>query len=158
MFLLVADVLQQMIKRSVLQVRAEVQDIRRSRKTLDNFALAIGLRINFNKSTLVPNTRRGHKIKQDCSHTTVSTSIFPQVYLGLPLSNILSAFAPLCKVDRRLSTWQSALLNHQGRLTLVNSRSMAWSITSGPCLVHSENQKIFKILRHIESCGTCMKH
>jgi hypothetical protein len=27
-----------------------------------------------------------------------------------------------------------------------------------PCLVHSENQKIFKILRHIESCGICMKH
>jgi len=27
-----------------------------------------------------------------------------------------------------------------------------------PCLVHPENQKVFKILRHIESCGTCMKH
>jgi len=27
-----------------------------------------------------------------------------------------------------------------------------------PCLVHSENQKVFKISRHIESCGTCMKH
>jgi hypothetical protein len=28
----------------------------------------------------------------------------------------------------------------------------------GPCLVHPENQKIFKISRHFESCGTCMKH
>lgn len=50
---------------------------------------------------------------------------FPQVYLGLPLSNIklnLSAFAPLiCKVDRRLASWQAVLLNHQGRLTLINS-------------------------------------
>ena len=27
-----------------------------------------------------------------------------------------------------------------------------------PCLVHPENQKVFKISRHIESCGTCMKH
>ena len=26
------------------------------------------------------------------------------------------------------------------------------------CLVHSENQKVFKVLRHIESCGTCMKY
>jgi len=28
----------------------------------------------------------------------------------------------------------------------------------GPCLVHSENQKFFNILHHIESCSTCMKH
>jgi hypothetical protein len=27
-----------------------------------------------------------------------------------------------------------------------------------PCLVHPENQKVFKIPRHIESCGTCMKY
>ena len=27
-----------------------------------------------------------------------------------------------------------------------------------PCLVHPENQKIFKIPHHIESCSTCMKH
>ena len=26
------------------------------------------------------------------------------------------------------------------------------------CLVHPKNQKLFKILRHIESCGTCMEH
>jgi len=27
-----------------------------------------------------------------------------------------------------------------------------------PCLVHPEIQKVFKISRHIESCGRCMKH
>ena len=27
-----------------------------------------------------------------------------------------------------------------------------------PCLVPTKIQKLFKILRHIESCGTCMKH
>ena len=27
-----------------------------------------------------------------------------------------------------------------------------------PCLVHLEIQKLFKISRHIKSCGTCMKH
>ena len=26
-----------------------------------------------------------------------------------------------------------------------------------PCLVHPKNQKLFKISRHIESFGTCMK-
>jgi len=29
---------------------------------------------------------------------------------------------------------------------------------SWACLVHSEIQKVFKISRHIESCGTYMKH
>jgi len=31
-------------------------------------------------------------------------------------------------------------------------------IQLGSCLVRPENQKNFKILRHIESYGTCMKH
>ena len=30
--------------------------------------------------------------------------------------------------------------------------------TERSCLVHSENQKVFKIPHHIESFGTCMKH
>jgi len=47
------------------------------------------------------------------------------VYLGLPLSNVklnLQAFAPLiAKVDRQLSGWKALLLNHAGRLVLINS-------------------------------------
>jgi hypothetical protein len=75
LFLLVADVLQQLIKKdtgirhpaiedtcpvlqyaddTLLQVRAEVTDIRRVKKTLDDFAQATGLKINISKSTLVP--------------------------------------------------------------------------------------------------------
>jgi hypothetical protein len=50
---------------------------------------------------------------------------FPQTYLGLPLSNEklnLSAFAPIiASADRYLSGWWSSLLNHGGRLVLVNS-------------------------------------
>ena len=52
-------------------------------------------------------------------------SDFPQTYLGLPLSNEklnLSAFAPIIvRADRYLSGWWSNLLNHSGRLVLVNS-------------------------------------
>ncbi|RLM80179.1 retrotransposon protein, putative, unclassified [Panicum miliaceum] len=50
---------------------------------------------------------------------------FPQVYLGLPLSNVklnLSAFSPyIAKVDKHLSGWQNQLLNPRGRSVLVNS-------------------------------------
>ena len=50
---------------------------------------------------------------------------FPQVYLGLPLSNVklnLAAFAPLiAKVDKQLAGWKATLLNHAGRLVLLNA-------------------------------------
>ena len=56
---------------------------------------------------------------------TMPTGCLPADILGLPLSNVklnLSAFAPLIsKADRRLAGWQAALLNHQGRLVLINS-------------------------------------
>ena len=41
----------------------------------------------------------------------------------------------------------------------TESKILWWEeIQVGPCLVHPKNQKIFKILRHIESYSTCMKH
>jgi len=41
---------------------------------------------------------------------------------------------------------------------LIYNRRPVWVIFVRPCLVHPENQKVFKILRHIVSFGTCMKH
>lgn len=137
LFLLVANVLQQMIKSdpgirhpaldgscpvlqyaddTLLLVRAEVLDIRRPKKILDDFASATGLKINFNKSTLVPMHVEDNKLNQIVRILQCHKSSFLQVYLGLPLSNIklnLSAFIPLiCKVKHRLATWQATLLNH----------------------------------------------
>jgi hypothetical protein len=39
---------------TLLLVRAEITDVRRLKKILDDFASASGLKINFSKSTLVP--------------------------------------------------------------------------------------------------------
>ena len=41
---------------------------------------------------------------------------------------------------------------------LTGTRFFLFRRKLGPCLVHSEIQKLFKILRHIKSCGICMKH
>ena len=43
-------------------------------------------------------------------------------------------------------------------LTSEKARRVPGPIASGPCLVHPEIQKIFKIFCHIEFCGTCIKH
>jgi hypothetical protein len=87
--------------------------------------MATGLKINFHESTVVL-----MHVQDDLAHHLVDIMQckkegFPQVYLGLPLSNVklrLSAFSPLvAKVDRYLSGWRAMLLSYAGRLTLVNS-------------------------------------
>lgn len=68
-----------------------------------------------------PHLQRIGRILQ-CQQASIT---YPQVYLGLLLSNVKpnhAAFSPLIsQVDRRLAGWQLALLNHQGRLVLINS-------------------------------------
>jgi hypothetical protein len=130
LFLLVADVLQRCIKSlgtmrhplvdeacPILQyaddmlilVWAELQDVMNLKSILDNFAIATGLHINFHKSTTVPMHVDDNLLPQLLQVLQCQQATFPQVYLGLPLSNTklnLQAFAPLIvKVDRRLSGW-----------------------------------------------------
>jgi hypothetical protein len=146
LFLLMADILQCLIKAdglifhpvmegccSVLQyaddtllvVRAEVTDIKRLKNVLDVFATATELKTNFNKSTAVPMHVPANVLHRLIRILGCKLESFPQVYLGLPLSNKklpLSAFSPLiAKVDRYLAGWQALLLNPVGRLVLINS-------------------------------------
>ncbi|XP_066317643.1 uncharacterized protein [Miscanthus floridulus] len=94
---------------TLLLVRAEIVDIRRLKVTLDSFAMATGLKINYSKSTLVPMHVPQDRLERIVWLLQCQQASFPQVYLGLPLSNVklnLAAFAPLIsKVDRRLSGW-----------------------------------------------------
>lgn len=136
LFLLVANVLQHLIKRNghiahpldwhapppcaVLQYAddtilvvcgddASALQLQLKRE-LDNFAAAIGLAINFAKSTVTP-----VNVSPDQAPTLIEAlgccaSSFPQTYLGLPLSNTklrLLAFLPLiAKVDMYLARWK----------------------------------------------------
>jgi mannosylglycoprotein endo-beta-mannosidase len=83
------------------------------KKTLDDFAAATGLKINFSKSTLVPMHVSESRLQRIVRILQCQPASFPQTYLGLPLSNVklnLAAFSPLIsKVDRRLAGWQSAI-------------------------------------------------
>jgi len=61
---------------------------------------------------------------------------------------------------RKLMTMLLLMLEFSLNLTAcpLTSLIITLAMLSGPCLVHPEIQKVFKIPRHIESCGTCMKH
>ena len=56
------------------------------KKILDNFSLATGLAINFQKSTFVPLNVDTHTAAAMAVVLGCSLSSFPQTYLGLPLS------------------------------------------------------------------------
>lgn len=107
LFLLVADVLQTLIKQDgvrhplvsdtpcpVLQyaddtlilLRGDVVDVCRLKLLLDQFSDATGLLINYNKSTMVPMNMT--EVLTDSCRTILGCRQegFPQTYLGLPLS------------------------------------------------------------------------
>ncbi|CAN6233698.1 unnamed protein product [Urochloa humidicola] len=147
LFLLVADVLQQMVKQNgmirhpvaedmpcpVLQyaddtlivLKADRHNLVQLRATLDLFAEFTGLKINYHKSTLVPMHVSPENVASLQQVLGCQLGGFPQTYLGLPLSSDklrLSAFAPLiAKADRYLCGWQASLLNPMGRTVLVNT-------------------------------------
>lgn len=129
LFILVADVLQQLITKdsllhhpladdrpcTVLQyaddtliiVRAAEPAVQRLKELLQIFSKATGLHINYTKSMLVPM----HVLEEDvASYVSVLACArvsFPQTFLGLPLSNEklkLFAFTPIiASADRYLS-------------------------------------------------------
>lgn len=73
--------------------------MRRPKQLLDTFALATGLKINFSKSTVVPMHVSTRLLPRLVRILGCKPDVFPQVYLGLPLSNNklpLSAFTNCC--------------------------------------------------------------
>jgi hypothetical protein len=147
LFILVADVLQIMLTQdatlrhplaadrpcAVLQhaddtlivASASSDAVQRLKELLGSFSQATGLAINYSKSTLVPMNVPLHEIDHFVDVLGCAQGTFLQTYLGLPLSNEklnLAAFSPLISsADKYLSGWRASLLNHQGRLVLVNA-------------------------------------
>ncbi|XP_073353930.1 uncharacterized protein [Aegilops tauschii subsp. strangulata] len=146
-FLIVADVLQRLIRRDdlmrhplvegapplVLQyaddtliiMRACPSAAARLHALIDDFAAATGLIINYSKSTLVP-----MGVDADTLAAVVAVMVcwvegFPQTYLGLPLCCHKLALADfhfiIDKVDRYLAGWRARLLSPAGRLVLINA-------------------------------------
>lgn len=146
LFILVADVLQRLIKadasikhpltdghapvlqyadNTIILVHADHASVQRLKATLDMFAAATGLVINYNKSTATPMHVRPAPLPPLLEALGCHDGSFPQTYLGLPLSNVklpLAAFAPLiARVDRYLASWKALLLSTTGRVVLINA-------------------------------------
>ena len=92
---------------------------------LDQFAEATGLVINFAKRTLVPMHADADSMEQVVAALVCAAGVFPQSYLGLPLSWEKLRFADflpmIAKVDVYLVGWAACLLSPAGRLILINA-------------------------------------
>lgn len=126
LFILVADLLQITIRNTttirhpilsnagcpVLQyaddtlvlVRGELSDIQTIRNVLDQFANATCLQINYTKSTAVLIHMDEDTVTDCISVLGCKREGFPQMYLGLPLSNNKLCLSAICTTDCQM--WQ----------------------------------------------------
>jgi hypothetical protein len=105
--------------------KASVSAALRIQLLLDQFALATGLVINFNKSTMVAMHVEPAMLTEMQTALGCRVEGFPQTYLGLPLTCDrlkMSYFVPMiAKIDKYLSCWCSLLLSVGGRIVLLNA-------------------------------------
>ena len=115
----------QYVDDTLVVLRSNLASASRLKEVLDAFSVATGLKINYNKSTIVPMHTAPGEVADLAALLGCQIGSFPQAYLGLPLSCTklqLNAFAPLIsKSDQYLAGWQCTLLNPMGRAVLVNS-------------------------------------
>lgn len=96
----------------------------RMKQILTDYAVSIGLKINFSKSTLVPiNTPEG--LCQTLANIFgCTTASMPFTYLGLPLGitrpSVQDLMPLVCKAERRVTAIMSTM-SYAGKLSLLNS-------------------------------------
>jgi hypothetical protein len=94
------------------------------KELLHDFTSSTGLKINYQKSCLVPINISGERASSLASVFGCIVRSFPFTYFGLPMGLTkpqVKDYAPLiCRVERRLSA-SAQFLSYAGRLQLVNS-------------------------------------
>jgi hypothetical protein len=94
------------------------------KELLHDFTSSTSLKMNYQKSCLVPINISGEKASSLASVFGCIVGSFPFTYLGLPMGLTkpqVKDYAPLiCRVERRLSA-SAQFLSYAGRLQLVNS-------------------------------------
>ncbi|KAE8793650.1 putative gag-pol polyprotein [Hordeum vulgare] len=117
-------------------MRACVDGAARLRMILDLFAEATGLVINFIKNTIVPVHVKPVVRRRIVEALGCTRGVFPQSYLGLPLSWEKLQFADflpmIAKVDKYLAGWAARLLTPARRLVLINIVLDAWGSSRPP--------------------------
>lgn len=118
---------------TIVIMPADVTQAMRMKQIMQDYAVSVGLRFNFQKSTLIPVNTSGEHASMLAGVFGCSTGSMPFTYLGLPMGtsrpSVLDLMPLVTSVERRLST-AASLLDYGSKLTLVNS-VITW--LSMPC-------------------------
>ena len=97
---------------------------------LNDYAMSIGLKINFHKSTLIPMNCERAKTQEIANIFGCVIAKLPFTYLGLPLGTtrptVLELMPLVCSVERRLTATLN-MISYDGKLSLLNSVIPLWS-------------------------------
>lgn len=127
---------------------AVVQQVEHMKTILQDYATLIGLRINFEKSTLVTINTSDDLARALASTFGCTIGTLPFTYLGLPMGttrpSVMDLMLLVASVERRLST-AASLLDYGSKLMLVNSVIMSLTIYA-MCSIKTPP----KILEHLD--------
>jgi hypothetical protein len=91
---------------------------------LHKFSLSTGLKINYNKSQMIPINVKPDQVKMLAETFECQVGMLPFTYLGLPVGTTKPTIAELsplvCRLERKLSS-SSSFLSQGARLQLINS-------------------------------------
>jgi hypothetical protein len=109
---------------TLLFMKADAQHLFFLKSLLNCFAQSTGLRVNYQKSQMLPINVSDEKIQRLALTFGCSVGSFPFTYMGLPMGTTKPRFEDLTpmmdKVERKLSgctTW----LSYCGRLQMLNA-------------------------------------
>ena len=109
---------------TILVMRACTDQATRMKGILEDYAAAVGLKINFHKSTLIPVNIDHQRASGLAGVFGCTVGSLPFTYLGLPMGttrpSVLDLMPMVHAVERKTSTALS-LMSSGAKLTLVNS-------------------------------------
>jgi hypothetical protein len=138
---------------TILVMPADLEQAECMKLILQDYAESVGLRINFQKSTLISVNTAVDRTAQLAGVFGCAIGSMSFTYLGLPMGTtkptVLDLMPLVASVERRLST-AASLLDYGSKLTLVNSVVTSLAIYA-MCSVRIPP----KILEHLDKLRRC---
>ncbi|KAL2226618.1 UNVERIFIED_CONTAM: hypothetical protein Sindi_2020500 [Sesamum indicum] len=123
----------------ILFCRADIDSIRVLKNGLDRFATWSGLRLNIEKSYLIISKSTQNVKEQLLGMLGFQEGHLPMRYLGLPLIcsrlTIFDCQPLLRKIDERINGWEGLALSYAGRVQLIKSVLMAFTMYWGSAFI-----------------------
>jgi hypothetical protein len=133
---------------TILVMRADPMELRHLKRILIDYATSTGLKINFQKSNLIPINITDHRAHELAEIFGCAIATMPFTYLGLPMGttkpNATELMPLVCRIERRVTS-STLLMSHAGKLAYVNA--IITSIANFTMCTIEINPKI---LQHIE--------